>query len=391
MSESLDTIDLSLLGIGQEGKIDISQVKTAYINPGEQSPAHIRIYNDSGSTLRIRSDTGTIQDYVPAGAWLTYPIDHSVQAINFTVIGMIPNAPIQLLMPTYFAPGEEVPATPQLGNSPVGIGNTVPINASGTSVIDDGDVADTEFIEASVGGVKHRSDTNSGDIMLLKDTTSGNQPMIILRDLKAAGKSYSIYLMTDGSLLFQETVGGAFVFQIHPDGSLGLANFNAALDGGGSLIINNLTSVGTSSLDNGAITTDGAGHITSTATAGAGANSLWKIAPSDDASLRMSWRATGSELVLHEDTLNTRCASFFMGLGGLKLSGLGNRVAAWSFFTGNATGTYSHGLGVIPTVILAMQNVVGSQTMGWDSATSSTVHITSFSGASFSALALSMA
>lgn len=152
MSESLPAIDLSQYAIGDTGKIDLSNLKTAYNNPSQQALAHIRIFNDSGSTLLIRSDTGILQDYIPAGAWPTYSIDHSVQGIIFTVIGILPSPPIQLLMATYFAPAEEVPDTPQLGNSPVGIGGNVPLNATATAVANDGNAASTVFVESTPTG-----------------------------------------------------------------------------------------------------------------------------------------------------------------------------------------------------------------------------------------------
>lgn len=162
MSETIAPIDLSIIPINGTSKVDLTQLKTAWNNPTEQSLAHIRLYNDSGSTLQIRSDDGRIQDYVPAGAWLTYPIDHSIQSIDFTVISILPNPPIQLLMPTYFSPGEEVPGTPQLGNSPVG-GSVSQV----TSVVQTGQPVGTPVLSATpsstfMGGTQEALIENDG-------------------------------------------------------------------------------------------------------------------------------------------------------------------------------------------------------------------------------------
>lgn len=65
---------------------------------------------------------------------------------------------------------------------------------------------------------------------------------------------------------------------------------------------------------------------------------------------------------------------------------LGTSYGGFSRFTGAASGTYNHGLGSTPSWCGPMQSVIGSQTMGFDSATSTQVHITSGSGNTFSCL-----
>lgn len=46
-----------------------------------------------------------------------------------------------------------------------------------------------------------------------------------------------------------------------------------------------------------------------------------------------------------------------------------------STFTGTGTGTYTHGLGVIPDVIVIQVNILGSATTGYDSLTATSVHV----------------
>lgn len=208
MSESITPIDLSVIPLNGTGRIDLSGIKTAYINPSEQALAHIRIYNESGSILSVRSDSGTLQDYIPAGAWPTFSIGHDVQAINFSVISILPNPPIQLLMATYFSPGEEVPPVPQLGNSPVGIGGTVPLNASSTAVANDNNPSGTEYIESSVGGVKDFSGLNQGIFQFLRALTGANQEYIRFNPNDQPTFKWSIVVDTSGNLLIvDENVG----------------------------------------------------------------------------------------------------------------------------------------------------------------------------------------
>lgn len=157
MSYKVDTVDMSQFAVGQSGKIDLNKVKQ---KAGSQSssavgPAHLRIFNDSGSELGITSDDGSIDDWIPAGAWPVYELDQATSLINFNVIAVLPNPPVQLLLPTYFAPGEKVPDSPTLGNSPVGVGGSVTTsgqtlsneaNTTETLVIDIGQVGNLQLI-----------------------------------------------------------------------------------------------------------------------------------------------------------------------------------------------------------------------------------------------------
>lgn len=63
-------------------------------------------------------------------------------------------------------------------------------------------------------------------------------------------------------------------------------------------------------------------------------------------------------------------------------------ISRVSIFTGVGTGTYNHGLGATPDFVIPVCTAVGSQTMGYDSVTSTQVHITCGSGLSFAAFAI---
>jgi hypothetical protein len=66
----------------------------------------------------------------------------------------------------------------------------------------------------------------------------------------------------------------------------------------------------------------------------------------------------------------------------------GDTISGTHTFTGTTTGTYTHGAGGTPFIVIPMCDVVGSQTMGYDTVTSTQVHITSGGGLGFKALCL---
>jgi hypothetical protein len=164
MSQTVAAVNLAPFTVGQKGSVDLTKALAALpFNPiavGEGQVGHIRIYNDSGSTLSITNDTGTINDYVPAGAWPTYELEPGSFTINFTIVSLLPNPPVTLLMCTIYAPGETVPDTPQLGNSPIGgqatTSNSQTLSNEGSAktnlVIDIGDSALSQLITINNDG-----------------------------------------------------------------------------------------------------------------------------------------------------------------------------------------------------------------------------------------------
>lgn len=124
---------------------------------------------------------------------------------------------------------------------------------------------------------------------------------------------------------------------------------NAALNGALNPTFQTLGVAGASTLDNGNLTTDGSGNLTA-----------------------VSVSSTGGALD----------SSGFLHLG------LGAIMEGFSFFTGTGSGTYNHGLGAVPKFVGAMAHAVGSQTMGWDSETSTTVHITCGASLAFAGMAI---
>jgi hypothetical protein len=75
-------------------------------------------------------------------------------------------------------------------------------------------------------------------------------------------------------------------------------------------------------------------------------------------------------------------------VGGLNFTGIAGTLSRFTFFTGTGSGTYSHSQGVTPQWVCAVTNVAGSATQGFDSGTSTQVHITLGAANAFTAMVM---
>ncbi len=237
---------------------------------------------------------------------------------------------------------------------------------------------------------------------------SGTQ-VILITPAGSSGPTFSF--LSDGTLTIATVVAGApaNVIQIIPGGTpiLKLGQGVSSVEIENNLnVLNNLSVSGKSFLDGGLASTNGSGsfifnnsnnqNLTWTTNASA---FLSSIQGNSDGTV--TYNSSGSNHKFLSGG-NTEIAD--VTSGGILLKGAfnydtgstgrvkmqnGNTIQAISSFTGAATGTYNHNCGQTPFWVIPMQNVVGSQTMGYDSVTSTQVHVTSFSGASFKALCLS--
>jgi len=124
MSIPLTPFDLSPLAVGQSGSIDLTKIMNqGGLNPGNKPT--LRLFNDSGSGLQVNFPVSGIGFQLPAGAWQDVNPQPGESSIDFTVLYLLPNPPVTLLMVTYYSPNEQLPAMPQLGNSPIGGGVTI--------------------------------------------------------------------------------------------------------------------------------------------------------------------------------------------------------------------------------------------------------------------------
>ena len=151
MSQNLPAVNLATASVGSSGPLSwvglVSQGSPSLgVRAGRPS---LRLFNESGCGLDIVFDTGR-SDRIPAGAWAVYQLAGE-QSLTYTVTYVLPGAPVALLLAVIYEPGEAVPETPLLGNSPIGIGGTV--NTSTTNaVINDGSPVATTVIEATPSG-----------------------------------------------------------------------------------------------------------------------------------------------------------------------------------------------------------------------------------------------
>lgn len=416
MSITLPKIDLSTFPVGSTGKVDFNPIKDKIINnPGESGdPGHIRIFNDSGSTLQIWSDDGSVADYIPAGGWPTYEVPTSISFISFTVLFILPNPPVQLLMPTYYLPGENVPPVPILGNSPVGIGGTVTTSsvqtlsneggATGILVIDMGDSTLSQLIviyndghavfAVDQAGVKHQviKIQSSGNPLQLgavgdKVQALGNFEVDGFINVNSIRDNVTgadqVELTTTGitiqnliTLLSNIILPNNIALQVKDLG--GTARDVFKVDGANEVHINTITGTDIFALLNAV----GTVYIKSTPTIPFGIPGK-AISSSSTGGDLCDWGGHGTFL---KGNPSNQGPLQFQGKNG----NTDFVIGAMSTFTGAATGTYSHGMlqfgaAAAPDIVVPMCDVSGSQTMGYDTVTTTQVHITSFSGLGFKA------
>lgn len=147
MSVGLAAVDLTAVAAGATGVLNWTGLIQRGGSVGVRSgKAHLRLFNESGVGLQIRFDSGR-EDVVPAGAWPLYEIG-AEQALVWTALYILPGAPHSAVYGVLYEPGETVPATPVLGNSPIGIGGTV-ATTTGQSLQNNGAAPGASIIEAT--------------------------------------------------------------------------------------------------------------------------------------------------------------------------------------------------------------------------------------------------
>lgn len=127
MSYAIPQTSLAGLTAGQTGTVDWTSVAQSIGFPDPSQRPHIQFYNESPCELQLNMQTGE-QFVLPAGGWQTIELNPNCTHASFQVIAVLNASPIvALLLGTWYAPGETVPAAPILGNSPIGgsITNTI--------------------------------------------------------------------------------------------------------------------------------------------------------------------------------------------------------------------------------------------------------------------------
>lgn len=141
MSIIAANINTSTFTVGKTGNIDLASLGMSY---SQDKPATIIILNESGVGFQFDFDKGG-SFFLAAGGWVAHPIPYMASNLKYTAIYVMSNPPVNSLLATVYAPGEQIPTTQTLGNSPVS-GSTVAgistlsneTNSAGTEVIDIG-------------------------------------------------------------------------------------------------------------------------------------------------------------------------------------------------------------------------------------------------------------
>ena len=365
MSFMLPDVSLANAAVGNTGKILLQNMgisaggvsaSPAFLN----KPATLYFHNDSGCGLGMTLKDSGNQFNLPAGAWVPIPIGPGESEVDYIVKYVLPNPPVSTLMIAYYAPGEPIPQTSTLGNSPVGIGGSVQTssvqtlsnegNAAGTLVIDIGDTAISQLVKFFTDHFAISVDQSGVAHTVLKGNTTGN-PL----QLGQAGD-------------ISEVLGQLTVDQLLT-AALGIAISASGLSVLGGTVTDTLRVTGATEVD---------GNINS------GANDIVLNA------------ATGHTVTIQVNGVNILkidganaalqgAFGFALGSGGVYRFRNGGTMQAISNFSGSGSGTYNHNFGSAPFDVIPIVDVAGSATQGFDSVTSTQVHVTLGAALSFRA------
>lgn len=350
--------------LGTYNPADFSQQNPKVIDAG-LPPAYIRIINSSPYGLYL--SFGGMGDTVFPEMFLEdFAITKAFNGkITFYPISNIVNPGAALtnyLAVNAFYPGEIVQPQAQPLTTMSNLGNTVPLNASATSVANDGNPGGTQFIEAtpSGGGSSTVKVDNSGNAFFAGTVEAGTVLQWENGDGQLAsnhGASCLVYTPlfnpagTPVGHVFQVWNGASIINPFAIGG--GFAGALSYIDSSGDLVTANV------------ILLPGANIFPQTS----GAARNWTIYGWDGASLQ---------------------PAIMVNSNGSIQGHVGGSWSGISFFSGTGSGPFAHGLGVIPRMVVPVQDVAGTQTMGFvaSTMTNTTVTINTGAGNHWSAIAL---
>jgi hypothetical protein len=318
------------------------------------------------------------------------------------------------------------------------IGNNLNVGTSTTQVINDGSPADTQVVEATQTGASGSNVVieNDGTVLVREGTTT-------LVDLLKIIPGAATALILGAATRATQVVGDLFF-----NGKLGISTSGNVLDavtlselrlkapGGGDVVLQSppgtevgrVTNAGNLRVPGGKIgdTTDGdiidassatatfikarsAGNITfetPNGTAQASINSGGLIVNSGDIGVSgsadlldasaaaftyLKTRSAGGAINFQVPNGSTRVSindtKLVFNNTGIQWKS-GDTLSVTHTFTGSGSGTYSHGTGATPFIVLPVCTAVGSMTVGYDNANATTVHITCGASLSFKALTM---
>lgn len=148
MSTPLNIIDLSAAVVGTTGTIDLSNCAPTSNAAYTFSNATLQIHNESGVGLRLSYRLSGGGSDLPAGGWRNLVIPAGENFIDYVVVYVLPQAPVNKLLMTYYSPNEQADRISSLGNSPVNVGNTV---LQANQVVSTNQTAPFPVVEATPG------------------------------------------------------------------------------------------------------------------------------------------------------------------------------------------------------------------------------------------------
>lgn len=407
--------------------------RTTFTVPQSAASGALVFWNESNISLNLTLQNGT-RFYLPA--WYNKHLCGYSGNVNIawdirTVLASGPPPTSEVIVEAY-AHGEHFPADGALVRQANGDTNSV---TTQNTLVNDGAAAGTSIIEAkqTTSSGSNVAVDNSGNLTIaeggvtpialtpLLKTIAGTGVQLgnglrlteILGALQADGNltfnsgTHTITLSNTGNNNLNVLIDGAQAFQINPGGID--ANI---LSGGGGLTGNllklkngtHVMSMSDDASGNLNVLLDGAqafqvnpGGIDTNILSGGGTLTTQNVAFVNGTNTsKIQVDASGNMNV----DLPSGTRAYQLNAGGIDLKTYSRNISvlktvfttgsitAISAFTGSTTNTYSHGLGVTPDIVIPMVNVSGSQSMGYDTLTATTVHITSPSSVSFKALAI---
>lgn len=349
----LTPIDLSAATVNGTGLIDFSKAlpsASPRLGADPSKWATLQVFNESGCGLQVMFPGTGHGAYVPAGRWGDLPIPPGVDTADYTVLYIVSGGQVNSLLCTYYAPGEPVPSAGALGNSPTGISGAVTTSgSSGTAFIkNDGNAPATSIIESTP------SDQSSSA------TSINNDGSGFWRVLSAN------VLRTVVNVVRGNNTSGKATVTIGDSGDTSVTTFYGTV-GAGSV-------VPASVVGSGYPAGDISGSVASAVALVNGGPAA--LSANNDGSVNLP---NGGSIAANADV---HANSFSPASGGGLLTGC-------HAFSGNGSGTYSHGLTATPGAVLVnTANGTNSTTYGSGSYTASSVFIYQFNGQPFVALAM---
>jgi hypothetical protein len=320
-------------------------------------------------------------------AWESRPwtLDGETRQIGWKIDSVISATPppISLVMGELYGPGEKIEGTYPISlMHQTSVGNAVTTVGTTNQLFNTGNPSGTNV--ATVG-----SSLNAGNTVTLTNDGLLTLAVTIAGALVQAIKTFEpaaagTILQVGAATYIAEVLGKLLVDST--------AEFKAAVtvDAGGlNVLAGGIGVIGASSLDSGGLLTDGAGNFSNHGNINFTSGSMLLKAGGTNAI-----DATNThDVIINAPNAGGIGQVIFQkgGVTNIKIdaNGInfpnGNFLNNISFFTGAATGTFTHTFGSAPFWVSPVCQVAGSETVGYDTVTATQVHVTLGAALSFKA------